>query len=340
MPDRVIYVADNQLVGTLGVGDMNEDGYCHFLKNDKKYFKDFFTQEAKKGIAFSEQLSKKADDDSSALTESLPTSDIFSTASVHPLVYFDLFMQKYGEKWISLDPFVFIKSLEVDFSLKEPIDAVALNKIMSLQVVNSSENSYTNFHAFEKIVRAFNDKTIDFERRESEDLGVFEFAFAIDVLQRCTPNLDIYSSFTPEITSYIADVLASKEVYLYEPVAAEETSFKATFEEIVNMKLETALFKYLTSVIDKKNVERSVLSNISTICAATNSAFFEILRGTAEESAIEKSSVNLPKHIKDIVRLQTKLQVALSTKLKEKEQEYIMQSQIYNVSGDGTNGKK
>jgi hypothetical protein len=107
-----------------------------------------------------------------------------------------------------------MQMIEKDFALKRPIDDIALNKILSIKVANSGDKVYLNRHAFEKVVRSFNDKPVDFMERETDDLDLQDFAVALDSLNRVTPYDNVYDNFSPEVYNYMAQVLADKENYI------------------------------------------------------------------------------------------------------------------------------
>jgi hypothetical protein len=143
---------------------MNEDAFSHFEKQDKLYFVDMFNKETKKGVARikgriptnSEKIKDESIQEKKAADQGI--GQIFERNDVHPVIYFTLLTRKYGGDWMAFDPDVLIKVIETDFELSAGIGDIALNKILSIQVANNSTSVYESKHAFEKVVRAFNDK--------------------------------------------------------------------------------------------------------------------------------------------------------------------------------------
>jgi len=314
MPDRVIFVSKNVLLGTLPTLNMNEDGYEHFQDKDKKYFKDFFIQESKKGIS---EMNKNAEE----LLESADTSDIFELSTIHPLVYKAVLDKKYGKQWVNFDSYATVRIIEKDFLQGRQINDIALNKIIAIQTVNAPENIiFTNHHAFEKAVRCFTDKPIDFLRRENEDLDISDFVFAIDIIQRSMyDGSDVYQKFSAEVIQYIADVLAKKEIYTYEPMENKKTSMEPAFCALLNLSIERSLIKRFTesssSETDKEKISNKVRKTIDVI-----------------QSSLEKGTA--PEDATDIERIQIKLQVAVNDFIKNKNELLKKQKTLYIESGD------
>lgn len=335
MPDRVLFVANKNLLSTLATLGMNEDGYEHFMKKDKAYFKNLFLDEAKKNISEvdwnaikqRERFEKKAGEIFN--DEILTPADAFVRADVHPIIYFDLLNQKYGEEWYSLDPYVLIKNIEVDFTKGLAIDSNALNKILSIQSLNNSSSPYVSYHAFEKIVRSFNDKAIDFERRENEDLDSFSLAFSIDIMEKVTPTIDVYGRFSPEVIEYIAQTLAQREIYLYATSVGKQTPFREYFISLLNIRISDALKKHFLSSSDAIS-EASVSRMVDTI----SSCSFKVLENLSEGAELNELISYFcgeDKKITDTVRVQVKLCQAVDKALLEKDELLERQRVIYNA---------
>jgi hypothetical protein len=84
-PDRVIFAAENKLIGTLPLINMNEEGYSRFSMGAEDYFREFLYQESRKGLARigkSEDIEKEASEDTVVISE----ESIFYESGVHPVI--------------------------------------------------------------------------------------------------------------------------------------------------------------------------------------------------------------------------------------------------------------
>lgn len=350
MPDRVVFFVDDVLISTLPLTKMNEDGYSRFLKQDTAYFKDLFNQETKKNIqstkvAFveSDHLEKTAQ----AIEVSNDIKDCFVKSDTHPVTLFLAVTKKLGSEWFTYDPVALVKILEDEFELTEPICDSSLDKILSIQVANSSELAYKSTHAFEKIIRAFNNKPIDFLEKEDSDLDVDDFAFAIDVLNRVTPFDDIYDNFSPEVIDYISAVLARKDCKCYCPSHIVGSPLEPTFQEIINESLLRTVNKFTTDEtvditfdeeIQKKN------SYIHDISLAMIKAVRRALKDTNSDvpAVVNKMSEKLgvPEDLKIMVKSEVLKNLAVDELLKLKEISLVDQMNRYNlnIGGDKLDG--
>ena len=335
MPDRVLFIANNDLISTLGTLAMNEDGYEHFLEKDKRYFKNLFLEEAKKNIDLvnwqavknREKFEKRAEEEE---LEPLTPADAFIRADVHPIIYFDLLNQKYGAEWYHLDPYVLIKNIEVDFTKNVPIDSDALNKILSIQSLNNSSTPYSSYHAFEKIVRSFNDKAIDFERRENEDLDSFSFAFAIDIMEKVTPTIDVYGRFSPDVIDYIAQTLAKREIYLYAPTVGVYTPYREYFISILNIRLVDALKQFFENSATTAP-ERKISEHVKEIASLTA----KVLDNLSEDNTIDELTKYFcqgDEQKENVVRVQAKLALAVDEEIRKKDKLLEQQRIIFGVT--------
>lgn len=232
-PDRVVYSMDNQLIGTMHLTDMNEDGYNHFQKQDALYFKDFFSNSIKKNIVtspeifMSNKIEKKAGAD---------FSEAFLSSETHPVILYLIMVEKFGIEWLTYDIAIIERIVKTGFNI-EDIPETVLNKIISILVVNQSNNPFTNAYAFEKILLSFCSKPIDFFRNEKESISIQDVVFTIDIMDRVTPFDDIYDNFSGEVLNYISDTLSQKELYLYAPTNIISSPMEPAFNELLNGKL-------------------------------------------------------------------------------------------------------
>lgn len=349
MPDRVIFTVDETLVSTLSLTNMNEDGYDNFQKSNSKYFKDLFVQEMKKStnqkIAFTEvnHLEKVA----SADDISTDIRDIFTKSSIHPVIYYLLLTQRLSTEWFDYDPMALVKIVESEFNLEQPLSDSALDKILSIQAANKSDAVYSVPHAFEKVVRAFNDKPIDFLEREDDDLDVDDFAFAIDVLDRVTPYDDIYDNFSPEVLDYIASTLAKKDSRCYAPSYIVGSPLEPKFQEVLNEILLRVTNKFTTddtfdAVLEKQVIDRN--GYIHDMSSSVIKAVRRALENKNTNPALVVSEmikkIGVPEELTIMVKREVVKNLAVDEVLKLNENRLNEQLIKYNMAngGAGING--
>lgn len=225
MPDRVIYSVDNKVITTLLAMHMDENSFCHFEKQDKNYFEGLFKYEAQKGYQRSNgQIPPNINFEKKASYEGI--SQIFNRADIHPVIYFLLLTRKYSATWMAWDCEALIKILETDFNLINGISDIPLNKILSIQLANNSDSVYTQHHAFEKIIRAFNNKSIDFFENEVNDMTMEDLAFGISILEQVTPHQDIFMNFTQNVFEHMVEILLADENKVFIPISLTDTDYE------------------------------------------------------------------------------------------------------------------
>lgn len=246
LPDRVLFMVDNKVIASLLTIKMNENAFKHFETHDREYFEKYFNEQAKLGVArmngkaappmhIKDILEKKA----AAVAPDL--SEIFKRNDIHPGVYYVALNKKYGLEWMSYEQDPLMVIIEKDFNLTEGISDIPLNKILSIQVCNTSEMPYQSRHAFEKVIRSFSNKPIDFLKRETDDMNEVDIAFGIDIMDRITPYDDIYDNFSQDVFSHIVQILAQKDLRAYMPSAITGSEKEPEFNEAVNNALLKAI---------------------------------------------------------------------------------------------------
>jgi hypothetical protein len=332
-PDRVIFAADNKLIGTLPIINMNEEGYNRFSAGDADYFKEFLYQESRKGLA---RIGKKEDMEKDASEESVATlseESIFYEAGIHPVVYFLKLTQKYGFEWVDFSSHAIMQMIEKDFALKRPIDDIALNKILSIKIANSGDKVYLNRHAFEKVVRSFNDKPVDFMERETDDLDLQDFAIALDALNRVTPYDNVYDNFSPEVYNYMAQVLADKENYIW-GINISGTDEEMSFITLMNYTVLDKLNKKFLAAAENDNQISDIIDKnerIFNLALQLLDMFNEFVAGgDSGEIAMEKiravSSENVrEKDVTEIAIKQVAKAAVIDSLLGSKESDMLAQ---------------
>ena len=246
LPDRVLFIVNDMVLTQLSVMDMDGESFDKFQNKDKFYFMDLFKDDVKKGIRrfkaknpLSDSMTKQAADG----VWVMDVSNIFHDSRVHPVVYYNLLKSKYSQEWFDFDSYALLRVLEDDFKIEDGIDDVPLNTILSIQLCNISKTPYENPHAFEKIIRSFNDMSVDFEQAEPEELYIHSFVFGLDCMDMVTPDIDTYTMFSDEIYSYIAESLAEKNYRLVYPS-----------QDLIESKNQAKFYEKLNKILlDKRN---------------------------------------------------------------------------------------
>lgn len=270
MPDRVLFIVDNNVLGAMHCTQMNEEGYKHFTNNNKDYFKKVFKQQVNEGLkSMKEKTAAEVQIDTIQPGEDNLADDdiknIFQKTNIHPVIYYKLLTDKYGQDWFNFDLHALIKIIEDDFGLDE-IGDIALNKIMSIQVLNKKDTIvYDSCHAFEKIMRSFINKPIDFLKREDDDIDIDDIAFCIDVMDRVTPNDDVYELLGPNIFDYIVSALSKREIYLFSPTEIVGSPTEPKFNILLNYSLLNAINKHMLRNITDHIIEQETIEKNEAI---------------------------------------------------------------------------
>ena len=175
-PDRVIFSLGNQLVSTLPLTAMNEEGYAHFENQDAKYFKNFFAENVKESISKKSNISILSSIEKLA-SEDLPADNdpasCLKTSEAHPVAIYLILSQRFGMDWLQYDIAVIEDIVKSEFGLDELPETNA-GKISAILMPNQSENVYTNAYAFEKAVLSICSKPVDFMQSQIEDISYNE----------------------------------------------------------------------------------------------------------------------------------------------------------------------
>lgn len=241
-PDRVVFTVDNQLIGTLSLLDMNEDGYQNFLSQNEKYFRNYFVNSVK------EQKSKIRFEKNASENEEIivfESQDCLLNSETHPVAIYLYLTEKLGVDWINYDMAIVDEIIKRELNLDD-IPETTLNKVFAIMSANQSTNAYTNAHAFEKIVISLCAKPLDILANQMETISLQDVAFAIDVLDRVTPYDDIYDNFSKEVMNYMADLLSAKEIYIYNPTKIVSSPLEPAFNINLNEKLLLAIKSKMT----------------------------------------------------------------------------------------------
>lgn len=350
-PDRVIFSLGNQLVSTLPLTAMNEEGYAHFENQDAKYFKNFFAENVK------ESISKKSNVSILSSIEKLASEDLpadndpascLKTSEAHPVAIYLILSQRFGMEWLQYDIAVIEDIVKSEFGLDELPETNA-GKISAILMANQSENVYTNAYAFEKAVLSICSKPVDFMQSQIEDINIQDIVFAIDVLDRVTPHDDIYDNFSKETLNYMANVLANKELYVYNPTNIIGSDLEPAFNETLNELLVRTIKNKMTVNSNSRELDEEIFAKCEYI--ADNSlgllkSIRRMMNEKAEISQINKGDLvdtiiakkGIREDLSTIIKRQVILNLALDDVLSTYENTLMTQLEQYGVSRPSEEG--
>lgn len=263
LPDRVLFINDGIVISQLNTFEMNEDGYAHFKKKDSPYFKKLFIRMAK--TAGHDVTTEP--DEPEELTKEAAYDDVFVADDVHPKVYYLIMMKEFGERWLEWDMDTLTSMLSDNLGVT-PGD-VAANKLMCISLLFNGNAAYTGYHTFEKVIRSFNNKDIDFEARES-NLSLGEFVNGIEIMGDLISDVDdnIYDNFSDHVFSYLVEVLAAQDYRVC--VHKTNSDNEAAFWKLVNFELKDWWNKQLpnglfsnTSGVAENTAINNVITNVA-----------------------------------------------------------------------------
>lgn len=344
-PDRVIFSLGNQLVSTLPLTAMNEEGYAHFENQNAKYFKNFFAEHVK------ETLSKKAEIQMSYAIEKIASDDLpldndpascLKTSDAHPVAIYLILCQKFGMEWLQYDIAVMDDIVKSEFNIDE-LPETNSAKISAILMANQSDNVYVNAYAFEKTVLSLCSKPVDFLSSQVEDVSIQDIVFAIDVLDRVTPYDDIYDNFSKETLNYMATVLADKELYVYNPTNIVGSDLEPAFNETINELLIRTIKNKMTLNSISKEMDEEIYSKCEYVADNSLGLLKSIRRLMNEKAEVAQinmgdlvDSVIVKKGLREdlstIIRRQVIINLALDDVLSTYENNLMSQLQQYNIS--------
>jgi hypothetical protein len=332
-PDRVIFIVDGKLVSTLKATSMDEECFEHFGQKDLGFFQDYFKKRVRIGTArLNDRYPSNDPAEKTASVEKITMEDIFYKNDIHPAVYFLLLTAKYGAEWIEFDNAALIQIIEKDFALTRPISDIPLNKIFCVKTLNASTTSFTSRHVFEKIIRSFNNKPIDFMTRENTDLDLEDFVFGLDAMNRVTPNDNIYDNFSPEVYDYIVKTLADHDNYIW-GVNVTGSPEEEQFITILNYSLLSELNNRFTASISN-NAEKDDIIKENELIFNTSLRLIDAVMEQQEKtpelnigeylrSAFKNAKID--QDIVEIIIRKVVKNVVLDAALDEKEQTLMQQ---------------
>lgn len=325
LTDRVVYVLKDMVVTSLLSEEMNTTDILHLKMKDKAYFLNKFARQAKileqrKAYYGMSKMEKRA------AAPIFSQNTIFALDFIHPYLYKVLLDKKLGKDWTTFDEFVIIKNVETIFKV-EVIANFALNKILSIAAINSksSDLAFTSTHAFEKIIRSFNDLPIDFTQRETDSIDGKAIVFGLSVMDMCTP-FDIYEKLSPDVCEYIIKVLRDADYYALYPNISDATEPNLDFISIINQGLlKSVIRRDVDSILDKER-EAEVEKEDEIVQAAVIGSLDFIRTGKAGTVGDVSNFINdfcvsagIDLRFAEIVKMHVEKNLAIDAFLKDKQ---------------------
>lgn len=122
--------------------------------------------------------------------------DLFTKRFIDPVMYKDLFDQKFGEAWREWESETLLQEIKRIWSVV-PIDTV-LEKLMALQLLLTTNLFWSDYLAFEKVILAFNDHYVSMG--EIQACTPEELTFALELVRQMNLHK---MPFEEEIRGYI-----------------------------------------------------------------------------------------------------------------------------------------
>lgn len=168
-------------------------------------------------------------------------------------------------------------------TLKTGVPQLVREKLYALRVISTSNSAQTEWHIFEKIGGAFNDRIAQFGT--VEPLNAAECARTVAIIEAVRPD-----TYENEIKVYIAASCHTDGLYTADPVKwirmaepyLQQMNFEATGEQL-DLNIRTQIDSRLTSYrLEKKNL-REVPDDLISVQASKLLAIDEYAKEVLEE---------------------------------------------------------
>ena len=238
---RVVFLYPKLLshveVAEIAVEKMNPTFRSFFKKRDKEFFKNWF-----KTQSFREALMKVASDESAEMEKIAISknnaSTMFLRSDISPICYFKAMFSKYKSSFLEIDAEILLKKIEIDFALDPfPINDIALGKIFWIQNINSNMKTFESAFAFEKLIRAFNDKPFDFFIKQHEDITPTEIAYALSIANEVAPAMNVYKVINQDVIKFIAERLHSRDCAMFWPLEVSKGEGQLDLYRAINTEI-------------------------------------------------------------------------------------------------------
>lgn len=239
--DKVVFLypklASRVKVAEIHRSKMNMTFLSFYKKKDKEFFKNWF-----KAQSFQDAFTKIASDESSEMEKVAISknnaSTMFLRSDISPVCYFKAMSRKYKSSFLNLDAEVLLKKIEIDFGLDPfPINDIALGKLFWIQNINSNTNTFESPFAFEKLIRAFNDKSFDFFVSQHEDITPTEIAYTLNILSQVTPDISVYKVINADVIKFIAERLYSRGCEMFWPLEVSKGEGQLDLYRSINTEI-------------------------------------------------------------------------------------------------------
>ena len=171
---------------------------------------------------------------------------VFENDDLNPLVMYHMLNNMWGEEWLEWEPETIIQTAEMD-GFK--ISSINLGKIFALRVVIKTDRFFTEPRIFEKVVRSFSNKVVDWGTVQRN--RVHEIAAAIALIDRYVRD----GSFSDDIAAYVA-ACALSDGYVLLPPQLSFAEFPFSIELATNMGDDAVnLQEILMEAINNEDVE-------------------------------------------------------------------------------------
>lgn len=230
LPDRVLFMINGQMIEQLPLRGMNEEGYQAFRAQDKDFFIDWFTEQAK--MVHHSTIQEVMDNDmndelemdkqAASLSEVLDEKaaliqgdfkrekyDWFNDHDVHPIIYVHILEKKIGKEWYDLDLEAIIWTIENEMGTK--VSDIAFNKIGMMKTLHDERHAmFFSSFTFEKFARTMAGRDVDFETQEP-GLTLGEMLFANEMAQFIEGD-DVFIQYVDQIAQYMSYEVIDEDV--------------------------------------------------------------------------------------------------------------------------------
>lgn len=337
LPDRIVFIVDNKVLKSMLAMDMNPESFDMFKKQKSGYFEKMFDQEIEDGVKrmrgdMPHDQKKEIGSDILKSAE-YKAQDIFYTNIINPIIYDKVLMSKYGDKWAKWELSVLVKSIEMDFGLTEPIHSIPLNKIYSVHAIRNSHVPFKTPHVFEKIIRSFSGKHIDFSSDERDDVGAVDILNGLDSMEALA-GINIYKKISVDVKNYIVKCLCEDGFNVFMPAEFISGKVEADFYDNLNKTLlSETISKECSGVknidLRSKNVQSNEIISHTAITILTEIFKNDIDIEINEIDELDTYLEHFDKNISDIIKIQIKNNLIISKYLKKRHNELEEQAWKY-----------
>ena len=287
-------------VAEILVDKMNPTFRSFFKKKDKEFFKNWF-----KTQSFKEALMKVASDESAEMEKIAISknnaSTMFLRSDISPICYFKAMFAKYKSSFLALDAEILIKKIEIDFALDPfPINDIALGKIFWIQNINSNPKTFESPFAFEKMIRAFNDKPFDFFVKQHEDITPTEIAYALNIANEVAPAMNVYKAINQDVIKFLAERLYSSDCWMFWPLEVSKGDGQLDLYRAINTEIARLIVNEDNSEENKLKIAekmKEILNRSKELYTAYRNGSMDMDLLKSNISALETQNIYIGKKV-------------------------------------------